>query len=325
MTTKTTYAIGIDIGGMTIKAALCRTDGTVVQKSVIPTGADRPFETVANDIAALAKSVAAQGGVAWEDVRAVGVGCPGTVDSARGDVVYANNLHWENAPLGAYLAAALCVPVAVANDANAAALGEARYGAAREMTDSIMITLGTGVGSGIVLGGKIFAGGHGAGAEIGHTVLRLDGEPCSCGRKGCFESYASATALMKQTREAMCLHPESAMWNYAKSLDDVSGAVPFAAAADGDKVAQCVVDAYVSYLAEGLANVINVFRPEAVILGGGVCAQGENLLAPLRSKVEGMIYGVKGYAPCKLLTATLGNDAGILGAMAHVLDTLEKE
>jgi len=316
------YAVGIDIGGMSIKAGLCRTDGELVAKSVIPTAAHEPFEVVAAEIVALARRVAEQGGVDWSEVRAVGVGCPGTVDSDSGVVVYANNLHWEYAPLGAFLQERLGVPVSVLNDANAAALGEARYGAGKGLSDTVMLTLGTGVGSGIVLGGKVFAGGKGAGAEIGHTLLCQNGEQCSCGRRGCFEAYASATALMKQTREAMLSHPESAMWRYAPTLDKVSGIVPFSAAAEGDAAAQAVVDAYVGYLADGITNVVNVFRPQAVILGGGVCAQGENLLAPVRARVEQSVYGVKGYAPFVLCKATLGNDAGILGAMASALDLI---
>ena len=208
----------------------------------------------------------------------------------------------------------LGVPVYVTNDANAAALGESFAGAAKQYGSSIFVTLGTGVGGGIIIDGKLFEGNRSAGAEIGHMVIRMGGEKCTCGRKGCFEAYASATALIRQTQNAMRKAPESILWKLAPTPEEVDGKTAFDGLRAGDKTAEKVVNAYIGYLAEGLANLANIFRPEAIVLGGGVCAEGETLLAPLRRKMNRLVYAGTKYAPVLLLTASLGNDAGLVGA-----------
>ncbi|MDE6790573.1 MAG: ROK family protein, partial [Clostridia bacterium] len=199
----------------------------------------------------------------------------------------------------------------------AAALGEAAYGAGKDYSDSVFITLGTGVGGGIIINGKLFQGGKNVGAEIGHTVIIHGGEKCTCGRKGCFEAYSSATALIKFTRAAMEEDESSAMWK-TYTPDTVTGRTAFDYA-DCDDTAKRVVDGYIYNLACGIINLANVFRPQAVILGGGVAEQGERLIAPLQERLDAKIFGGQSYAPVKIVKATLGNLAGALGAAKLVI------
>lgn len=316
--------VGIDLGGMSAKAGVFA-DGKLVLKERVKTKASDGFEGVAQNLAALADNAAAHAGFDPKDVVAVGIGSPGVVESARGVVVKWGNYHWENAPLGERVASLCGKSVFVTNDANAAALGEAKFGAGKNYDSSILITLGTGVGSGIVLDGKLWEGYRGAGGEVGHMVIRTDGRPCACGRKGCFEQYASATALMTRTREAMLENPDSLMWEITNgSLDKADGSTPFRAANFGDEAAKKIVDEYVVGLGEGIANLVNIFRPQAIMLGGGVSNQGENLLNPLREYVnKNILVGVE-YAPLEIVQATLGNDAGIYGAYAYALQRMVK-
>ncbi|MDE7395807.1 MAG: ROK family protein [Clostridiales bacterium] len=307
--------VGIDIGGTAVKGILVSEDGTILQKSSIPTLATRPFEEVAASIGE--QIVSLTGG---ERIEGVGVGCPGMVDGAHGVIVYNNNLYWKDAPLADALRQKAGVPVKVANDANAACLGECRFGAGQAYSDAALITLGTGVGGGIVIGGKLFEGCNGRGAEIGHMTIVADGVPCTCGRKGCFETYASATALVRQTVFAMLTDRKSAMWDYAQGdLNKVDGKTSFECAKAGDGTAQRVIDAYLHYLAEGIINVVNIFGSQAVILGGGVCAQGAALTDPLKKYVNANRYGGDRGEPTAVVTAKLGNDAGCLGAASLVM------
>ena len=215
----------------------------------------------------------------------------------------------------------LGLEVRVVNDANAAAYGEAVYGAAKEYASSVFITLGTGVGSGIILDGKLFEGSCGAGAEAGHMVIQTGGVPCGCGRRGCFEQYASASALIRDTKRAMFEDKESMMWELVgKDPEKVDGKTAFSAAKAGDAAAQTVVKNYIMYLGEGILNLVNIFRPEAVIIGGGVCNEGEYLLAPLRKYVGERLYVGCDRVPLTINRAALGNDAGIYGALAFAMD-----
>lgn len=307
------YYAGIDLGGTFIKCGIVSSRGELIVKDKIPTGSQRPYGLIAEDIANLVGRLAERAGV---KVEAVGVGSPGIIDSQNGVVVYSNNIAWKNVPLGKELEKQLQIPVFLTNDANAAALGESYAGAGKEYNSVVLVTLGTGVGGGIVLSGKLYEGGGSAGAEIGHTLLRINGEKCTCGRRGCFEAYASATALIRQTKRAMEKYPESAMWSICKNeAKNADGKTPFDAMRAGDQAAKKVVKNYIRYLGEGITDLCNVFRPDAVLLGGGICAEGETLLKPLRKFVKKNIFGGNGYAPVKILAATLGNDAGIYGAV----------
>ncbi|MGN1235616.1 MAG: ROK family protein [Christensenellaceae bacterium] len=312
-----TYHIGIDFGGMSAKAGLFA-DGALLAKKTAATSPLDGAERTAEIISRLAKDICIENGTRIDDVQAIGIGSPGIIDSETGTVLVWGNYHWNNIPLGEMVSRHTGKPVFITNDANAAALGEAKHGSGKAYSDSILVTLGTGVGGGIVIQGKLFEGFHGAGAEIGHMVMVKDGMPCGCGRKGCFETYASATALKRITREAMLAHPESSMHEMC-SVDNVSGKTAFEASRKGDVVAQEVVDTYIDYLSEGLADLVNVFRPAAILLGGGVSNEGENLLGPLREAVEKKIYLSSAVVPLAIVKASLGNDAGIYGAFEYAL------
>ena len=306
------YYAGVDLGGTFIKCGIVGEDGTLLIKDKIPTGKERGYGAIAADIARFAQELARRTNVT---LTAVGIGSPGMIDSAQGVVVYGNNLNWRNVPLAQEVGSRLNLPTLITNDANAAALGEFFCGAGAGFQTVVLVTLGTGVGGGIVLDGKLYEGGRSAGTEIGHEVIRVGGERCTCGRRGCFEAYASATALIKSTKRAMERHPESALWKLCEGdLERVDGKTAFDGMRLSDPAAKRVVARYERYLAEGLANLANVFRPDAILLGGGVCAEGETLLKPLRKRLNGLLYGGPDYAPVKLLTASLGNDAGIYGA-----------
>lgn len=307
------YYLGIDVGGTFVKGVLADEGGNVINSGSIPTGCEGGGDAICNNIVALCRDL--QGG-ADKNVCAVGVACAGMI-SEEGSVVFAGNLGLKNFPLASKLSAQLSLPVRLANDANAAALGEAVFGAGKGYTDSVFITLGTGVGGGIIVGGKLFTGGMGVGAEVGHTVIKHGGEKCTCGRRGCFEAYSSATALIRDTKRAMLEHTESAMWSCG-GLDKVTGKTAFDYA-DRDETAKKVVEEYIYNLACGVINLANVFRPQAVILGGGVAGQGDRLIVPLQEKLNAKIFGGQTYAPVKIVKAQLGNLAGSLGAVALCL------
>ncbi len=307
--------IGIDIGGTGIKAGLISANGEILRFSSIPCRRRRKAEQVIGDIIEQINKLAKP-----EEYEAIGIGCPGTIDSATGVVFYANNLNWRNVPLKEKIECALKKKVAVSNDANVAALGEAKFGAASKYDDSILITLGTGVGSGVIIDGKLYEGYKGHGTELGHMVIVSGGVQCTCGRQGCLESYASATALIRDTIFEMQVDVNSIMWDYVNGdLSKVDGRTSFECAKRGDASAKKVVDRYVKYLADGLVNFVDIFRPQAILLGGGISAQGEYLTKPLQVLVDKYRYGGEESLPCEIITAKLGNDAGILGAAALVM------
>jgi glucokinase len=240
------------------------------------------------------------------------------IDSKEGNVVYSNNLAWENFNIANALSGLLGgLPVKVANDANVAALGEVKFGAAKDYENAILITLGTGVGGGVILDGRIVEGNRGAGAELGHMVIMRGGELCTCGRRGCIEAYCSATALIRDTKRAMEAHPDSKMWEIG-SIDQVNGKVPFDYA-ESDVYAREVVENYIDALACGLTNYANQYRPEVILLGGGVCAQGDNLIVPLQKKVDAELFAGDKGPQVPIIIAKLENNAGLLGAAALLM------
>lgn len=304
------FYAGIDLGGTFIKCGIVDESGNIVCKDKVPTGRERNYLEIAADMASLALKTAKRADV---EISAVGIGSPGTVDSEHGVIVYSNNIRWDNIPLGEKLQNILHKPVFVTNDANAAALGESVCGAGKDYRSLILITLGTGIGGGIILDGKLYEGYRSAGAEIGHQVIRLSGEKCTCGRRGCFEAYASATALIRQTKRAMKRHPQSKMWEIC-DLSQVDGQTIFQAVRQGDDTAKAVLEKYIEYLAAGITNLANAFRPEIILLGGGICEEREMLIAPLTAILQKEQFGGSGYAPVRLGIAALKNDAGICGA-----------
>ena len=313
--------IGIDLGGMSAKAALL-SGAKLEGKSRVVTSADVSAEKTAFALAELAVQTAEKAGKSMGDVQAIGIGAPGVIDSADGVIVSWTNFGWKHVPLGALVEKYTGKKTFVLNDANAAALGEAKFGAGKEYSDSVLVTLGTGVGSGIMIGGKLFEGFRSAGAELGHTVIRVGGEQCSCGRRGCFERYASASALIRLTQEGMRLDRGSAMWRFARTPEEVDGRTVFLAMNEGDPAAQRVFDDYIEGLGEGILNIVNTFRPQAIILGGGISAEGETLLEPLRRYVFPRLYVSVDYAPLSIVCASLGNDAGLYGAAQYAFDRL---
>lgn len=313
--------IGIDLGGMSAKAALL-SGAKLEGKSRVVTSADVSAEKTAFALTELAVQTAEKAGKSMGDVQAIGIGAPGVIDSADGVIVSWTNFGWKHVPLGALVEKYTGKKTFVLNDANAAALGEAKFGAGKEYSDSVLVTLGTGVGSGIMIGGKLFEGFRSAGAELGHTVIRVGGEQCSCGRRGCFERYASASALIRLTQEGMRLDRGSAMWRFAHTPEEVDGRTVFLAMKEGDPAAQRVFDDYIEGLGEGILNIVNTFRPQAIILGGGISAEGETLLEPLRRYVFPRLYVSVDYAPLSIVCASLGNDAGLYGAAQYAFDRL---
>lgn len=309
------FYIGIDLGGTNIKAAVVGPEGEILSEASLPTALPRSAQAVCDDIIRAAQQAVENGPCTLDQAAAVGVGCPGTVDDKSGVVLYSNNLGWENFPIREYLETRLHKPVAVGNDANVAALGEAKAGCAKNAQSAVIITLGTGVGGGVVLDGKLLTGYTGAASEPGHIVVEPDGVLCSCGRRGCLEAYASATALIRMTKEAMEKDESSSLHAFAAQAGGVTGKVAFDAAQAGDETARQVVRQYIHYLGLGLADLINVFFPEVIGLSGGVANQGENLLVPLRKEVENQVFG-HSYAKKKtrICACTLGYKAGVIGA-----------
>ena len=311
------WTIGVDIGGMSIKAGLVDDNGKIIKECREKTApnADACIKNLINQINFLLDS----NQLTIKDISGIGVGCPGAVSPDTGIVDFLPNLGWVNVPLVKKIQEVFDVPVKIANDASVAALAEATYGVAKEYNNCLMFTLGTGVGGGMVLDKKLYDGGYGRGGELGHIVLDINGEPCTCGRRGCVETFVSATALIKQTKRAMLSDKDSAMWRYCDgNIEKVSGKTAFECAKNGDKTAQKVVDDYVMYLSESIMSFLNVFRPDAFILGGGISLQGKYLTDKVTEYCERFDYGYKSAPKTKILCASLGNDAGIIGASALI-------
>ena len=302
--------IGIDLGGTNIAGGLVSDDGTLVLKKSVPTDSSRGELGICEDIVSLIRALSDE---TDEKITSVGIGVPGFADDRTGVVIYCNNIPFANTHLAEYVTRETSLPAFIGNDANAAVLAEARVGIAKDYENVVMITLGTGIGSGLIFNNKLFTGCNGAAGELGHVSLFPDGIPCTCGRNGCYELYASATALKRQTQEAMEKHPESILWDVAKSTGGVTGKTAFDAMRAGDETGKAVVDGYINYLSLGLVDVVNLLQPDVVIFGGGISKEGETLLAPLREIIHKKSYCSGGKYP-ELLIAKLGNDAGIIGA-----------
>lgn len=309
---RTMRYLGIDLGGTNVAAAVVDEQGTILGRASLPT--PRGAEAVADRMAEAARAAAQAAGTDMAEIAWVGIGSPGTIDPDQGVVRYWSNLDFRDVPIAALVEARLGKEIYLENDANAAALGEYAAGAGKGSSSMVAITLGTGVGGGAVLNGKLYTGANYAGMEVGHFVLEHGGRLCTCGRRGCFEAYCSATALISRTREEMEKDPSSKLWALAGSLEGVTGRTPFDAAAQGDPTARRVIDEYVSYLGCGVTSLVNILQPEVVCIGGGPSAQGENLLGPVRAILDREDYARNSARRTRLVRAALGNDAGIIGA-----------
>lgn len=304
--------IGIDLGGTNIAAGIVREDEKIVVQSSVPTLSQRPTDEIVKDMVFLSKQLIKDAELELNDIEAVGIGCPGTINFETGEVIYSNNIKMEHYMLAKEFQKYLNLPVKIDNDANCAAMGEYIV-SGNNVPIFMFITLGTGVGSGLILNGKVFRGFNGAASEAGHITLVSGGEPCTCGKRGCWETYASVTALIRQTKVAMEKNPESLMHEIAKAEGKISGRTSFDAAKQGDKAAQAVVKQYAQYVADGIVSVENVLQPDIISVGGGISREGEYLLQPVCEYAAA--NGFNKFMPkTKIVTAQSFNDAGIIGA-----------
>ena len=309
------YRLGIDLGGTNIATGVVDENFKIIGSGKVKTNAPRPAEEIVDDMVKSALMAVKDANLTIDDIDSIGVGTPGSVVQTTGVVTYSNNLGFYNLPLAEMLEKKLGKKVYIENDANAATYGEYIAGAGKGAENFVAITLGTGVGGGIIIGGKIYSGSNFAGGELGHTVIQMNGEACTCGRNGCFEAYASATALIRQTKQAMIKFPESKMWEICnKDINNVNGRTAFDGARSGDEAAIGVVNDYINYLSVGIANIINTFQPDVFCVGGGISNEGEYLMAPIRKLVKGENYARNMEKNTEIKAATLGNDAGIIGA-----------
>lgn len=312
------YSVGIDIGGTSIKSGIVDEDGNILAQSAIPTVPSKGFELMVKEMAEEVDKLLSDQKISIDKVKGIGVGIPGIADNNSGIVRVAVNLGWRNVDLRAEFKKYFNTEIGLSNDANCAALGEQRFGSGRGFSDVVFVTIGTGVGSGIVVNGKLVAGNGSAGGESGHIVIVYDGNPCNCGRRGCWEAYASATALIGPTKKKMEEYPDSIMYEIAKAEGKVSGRTAFRAMDAGDVPAKEVVEQYLDYVASGLISLTNVLHPEAFLIGGGVSHEGDNLILPLKAKIDEYVHTSGMYPEVEVKQATLGNSAGLLGASALV-------
>ncbi len=310
------YNLGIDLGGTNIAVGVVDENFNIVGRGKKKTNAPRPAEEIADDIAAACLMAIEDAKITLADINSAGIGSPGSINPKTGVIATSNNLRFSNVPMVELVSSRLGgIKCYIENDANAAAYGEFMAGAGKGTDNFITVTLGTGVGCGIILDGKLFTGSNNAGGELGHTVMIYGGEQCTCGRKGCWETYASATALIRQTKEAMAQNPDSKMWEISeKSGGKVNGRTAFDGMRAGDKAAAEVVKQYCLYVACGVTNVINTFQPDMLCIGGGISNEGETLIAPIREDNEQQRYSKNVAKQTEICAAKLGNDAGIIGA-----------
>ncbi|BAK99277.1 glucokinase [Oscillibacter valericigenes Sjm18-20] len=304
--------VGIDVGGTNLKAGLVDEAGRLLATRKIPLGMFQGEEYFVRKLAELTAQVSRDGGVIPGELEYVGMGIPGAV--AEGDILYTCNIPLQNVPIGRLFSQYLDVPVMLENDANCAAVGEYFRGAGQGTKDFAVVTLGTGIGGGFILGGKLYAASGMAG-EVGHMVVEKGGVLCNCGRRGCWEAYASATGLIRMTKETMERARESLLWEESKGGSAVSGRTAFAAALRGDRTAKALCETYVEYLAAGIVNLLNILQPEVLAIGGGISeAEDELLLTPLKEIVDRESYAAHCGGKATVVKAELGNDAGMIGA-----------
>lgn len=308
--------LGVDLGGTNIAVGLVNENFEILHKDSIPTEAKRTDKEIVKDIALLCKKVLTDTKTDISDIKWIGIGSPGTPDAAEGKIIYTNNLNMRNTPVRAWIQEEIDLPVYIENDANCAALGETYAGATKGIENSLMITIGTGIGGGVIINKKIYSGFNYAGGELGHIVINMDGKQCTCGRKGCWEAYGSANALKEQTAEAIKNNPDSLMSEMVgHDIENVTGKTAFDAMREGCPVGTAVVKQYIKYFSTGLVDMINVFQPEVLVIGGGVSKEGEYLITPVKEIIDANVYS-RDIPQTQIRVAQLGNDAGIIGAAA---------
>lgn len=312
-------AIGVDVGGTSIKGAFVNEKGEILSRfSMKAYNENSPEDEVGRLCDIINKAI--KDGNFKEKIEGIGIGIPGIADMDEGRIITCPNLPtWNGFNIKQFMTEKTGLPVMLNNDANVAALGEAKFGSGKNYQNLLMITLGTGVGGGVIINGKIYDGNKHQGGELGHMVIKLNGELCGCGRRGCFEAYASANALIRDTKKAMKKHPDSLLFIIEKELNGIDARNAFVAAKRGDLIGQSLVDQYVMYLSEGLINYCNIFRPEAIILSGGVANEKEYLTDKVTAYLEKHTYGMRGSPKVDVINGTLGYDSGKIGAASLVL------
>ncbi len=309
------YSAAIDLGGTNIAIGIVSEKGELVYKMSVPVEDNKNPEALLSQMAEGTKQCIAECEIDPSEIISVGVGIPGICKGAKGPVILAANINWHNVDAVSFLEEKIGLPVFLGNDADCAALGEYHSGSGNQYKSLVMITLGTGIGGGVVIDGKLFPGCNSFGGEFGHIPMVHGGVKCGCGKNGCFEVYGSANALKRETREAAEQHPESLIWEMCEGdLDNIGGRTAFDAADQGDETGKAVVEQYINYLADGISGIINIFRPEVVVVGGGVSNQGASLFDPLNEKVAKLCVASEAIEAPKVIKASLGNAAGIIGA-----------
>ncbi len=306
--------IGIDLGGTNIAVGAVDNAGHILAEWSVKTLASRPYQDIVRDMGFCIGKVLDKTGNSAKDIEAIGIGIPGLADQKTGRVIFCTNLGWHDIPLAKELGKYYSAPVYIDNDATVAGYAEYIAGISKGTESSVFITLGTGVGAGIVLNGRPFSGYHGIGSEIGHTTVETEGDLCTCGNKGCAERYCSASAIIRFAREVAAQHPESAMMKKADGdISRISAKTVIDSAKEGDRTACGIFDKYAHYLAVLINNVTATLDPEMIVLGGGVSHAGSFLLEAVQKHIPSlMLYKTLPYP--KIVLATLGNEAGIIGA-----------
>lgn len=308
------YRIGIDVGGTGIQSGIVTDEGKIIEKVSIKTRIDLPFDEQIRLLAESLKDLIGRAGLQEEDIASIGVGIPGIADANTGDIIKCTNMNWHYLPFRKELQKWINKPVLIDNDANVAALAESVAGVSAGSSSSVFITIGTGIGSGIILNGKIWSGAHGIGGELGHTIIRLDGDECSCGNHGCLERYCAANGLIRMAKENIDSHPDSLILKFVgNDPEKINAKSVIDAARDNDPYAVQVFDYYTSCVAQAIANVINFIDPEIIAIGGGVSKAGSFLLDPIRAKVKDYVL-FNTLPMSRIELATLGAEAGIIGA-----------
>lgn len=310
------YRIGVDLGGTNIAAGLLDESYRIVAKGSVKTESEQGFEHVTDRMAALCLDLIRQADLTPAEITSIGIGSPGCSDKRTGHIVFAGNLHWSNVPLTGTVAQKTGVGrVLLGNDADCAALGEFVMGAGEEFSSLAMITIGTGVGGGIILENKLFAPAGTVAPELGHTTLIYGGESCTCGRSGCLEAYASFTALIRDANRAADAHPESALAALRAGGEKLNGKNVFQVAKNGDATAKELVDRFLDYIAQGATNIAIAFGVPVIVIGGGISKEGDYVAQQIRQIVAANMFSGESYAPA-IRMAKLGNDAGVIGAAA---------
>lgn len=307
--------VGIDLGGTSIKAGLVNREGKILIQSSIDTKVGRDYRLIIEDMEKQIEKLLLDYGSKIEDVESIGIGAPGLMNYKSGHVIYCTNLFWNNVPLGIELKAHFNKPVFIENDATVAGLAESLFGSTRNVANSVFITIGTGIGSGIIINHKVYSGSHFAGSEFGHMIIGDNFYQCNCGNNGCLETFASATAMIKYAAHRLEKDGvESAILDKAAGkAENINAKIIFDAAQDGDQLGMETVDRMIKYLSIGLINVYNILDPDIIAIGGGVSKAGGYLIERLKVEV-GKRFFTPNIKYGDIVLAQLGNEAGILGA-----------